>query len=523
MEGPYKSRKFHFPGYDGAVPKATRTSRGRSAYQRNMNKTSADLNCIELLATVAGQVLQAKSLREENAETQSASASETKNPSGRVSSCQVNLPSVRSHQVFVPGKSLFEDVSKLENRQDSNNMQETFGKDEEKVAVSNFLKGTELPTNYMCLQNAMNELVPDPSEGNCNREEESTSEVNILTQDSSAHTSLPKSSNPGHLGSLTHFNSLDESNSFSGRNLFKGGTCVTLLPDNIPQPLCFSSGKEAPTHVHKQSHSLCSEQPLETHLDFSQDLLRLQAKDDDDNFSDLVVPATTVPVGHLMPVIENTQLMQSQQIIKLHKEEASVTKGEMKGIVNDGVIGGDLHCLQHFSSQQPQGRKRRRTFKPSKVSIDTYKPSSLNPLDLDAKDTSVGSSPTTIEGSRRSRKRKSNEIHDCFPVKVNITSFRVPELSINLPETATVASLKRAVMEAAVNLLGGGLHVRVLHHGKKVHDENSTLIQMGIACKDRLDSLAFMLEPSGVSNTSMNIGESIFAYPKVKTQHGAWY
>lgn len=88
---------------------------------------------------------------------------------------------------------------------------------------------------------------------------------------------------------------------------------------------------------------------------------------------------------------------------------------------------------------------------------------------LSAKDASVASSPTTTSnGSWKSAKRKSKEAHgslsgliseypvmkfemrlilkamfsESSPVKVNITSFRVPELSINLPETATVANLK---------------------------------------------------------------------------------
>ncbi|MCO5573003.1 hypothetical protein L7F22_026767 [Adiantum nelumboides] len=427
------------------------------------------------------------------------------------------------------GNSLAEDVINLENCQDSKDMQKTFGKHEAKVVASNYFEGTDLRTNHMCLQHARNKLFLDPSKveaGNCIREEGSTSEVNCFKEDGSVLTLSPEELGPGHLGGDMFSEGLDESNAdcgnYRGANLFKQGSSMTLLPNNILWPLSFNSRKEEPTLVHKQSYNPCSQQPLETLVDFSQDLVRLKAKDDDDNFSDLVVPATTVPVGHLTPSFENTQAMQGHQKTKLQEEEASLTTVKTKGIVTNDIIGGDCH-IQSLTSQQHQERKKRRAFKPSKVSIDPFKSSSDSPPDLDAKDTSVGSSPTTMEGSRRSLKRKSNETHDCFPVKVNITSFRVPELSINLPETATVASLKRAVMEAAVNLLGGGLHVRVLHHGNKVHDENSTLIQMGIACKDRLDSLAFMLEPSGVSNTSMGIGESMFAYSKGKSQPGACY
>lgn len=45
-------------------------------------------------------------------------------------------------------------------------------------------------------------------------------------------------------------------------------------------------------------------------------------------------------------------------------------------------------------------------------------------------------------------------------------------------------------------ILGGGLHVGVLLHGKKVGDDNRTLHQSGISCEENLDSLGFMLEPN---------------------------
>lgn len=51
-------------------------------------------------------------------------------------------------------------------------------------------------------------------------------------------------------------------------------------------------------------------------------------------------------------------------------------------------------------------------------------------------------------------------------------------------------------MEAVNSILRGGLSVGVLVHGKKVRDDNRTLLQTGISCKDNLDSLGFTLEPS---------------------------
>ncbi|XP_058099292.1 telomere repeat-binding protein 2-like isoform X2 [Magnolia sinica] len=81
-------------------------------------------------------------------------------------------------------------------------------------------------------------------------------------------------------------------------------------------------------------------------------------------------------------------------------------------------------------------------------------------------------------------------------VKLSIKSFRVPELFIEIPETATVGSLKRTVMEAVTAILGGGLRVGVLLQGKKVRDDSKTLLQTGISHDDKLDGLGFTLEPN---------------------------
>uniref|UniRef100_A0A5B7AP58 Putative telomere repeat-binding protein 4 isoform X2 n=1 Tax=Davidia involucrata TaxID=16924 RepID=A0A5B7AP58_DAVIN len=81
-------------------------------------------------------------------------------------------------------------------------------------------------------------------------------------------------------------------------------------------------------------------------------------------------------------------------------------------------------------------------------------------------------------------------------VKFSIKSFKVPEQYIEVPETATVGSLKRTVMEAVTAILRGGLCVGVLLQGKKVRDDNRTLLQTGISQNGNLDTLGFTLEPS---------------------------
>lgn len=52
-------------------------------------------------------------------------------------------------------------------------------------------------------------------------------------------------------------------------------------------------------------------------------------------------------------------------------------------------------------------------------------------------------------------------------------------------------------MEAVTKILGGGLRVGVLLQGKKIRDDNKTLLQTGISDDNKLDALGFSLEPSG--------------------------
>ncbi|CAK9865476.1 unnamed protein product [Sphagnum jensenii] len=109
-------------------------------------------------------------------------------------------------------------------------------------------------------------------------------------------------------------------------------------------------------------------------------------------------------------------------------------------------------------------------------------------------------------------------------VELSIKSFTVPELFVDLPETATVSSLKRAVMDAAMNLLGGGLHVRVLMQGKKVPDEAATLSQMGISCSTKPESLGFMLEPSPVPTSPSGTSEDPLLVLSRAVKHPSpWY
>uniref|UniRef100_A0A1J3FX37 Telomere repeat-binding protein 4 n=1 Tax=Noccaea caerulescens TaxID=107243 RepID=A0A1J3FX37_NOCCA len=80
-------------------------------------------------------------------------------------------------------------------------------------------------------------------------------------------------------------------------------------------------------------------------------------------------------------------------------------------------------------------------------------------------------------------------------VKFSIKSLRIPELFIEVPETATVGSLKSTVMEAVNALIDDGIRIGVLFQGKKVRDDSNTLSQTGLSCRENLGNLGFTLEP----------------------------
>ncbi|KAF7086969.1 hypothetical protein CFC21_090201 [Triticum aestivum] len=97
-------------------------------------------------------------------------------------------------------------------------------------------------------------------------------------------------------------------------------------------------------------------------------------------------------------------------------------------------------------------------------------------------------------------------------VKFIIKSFNIPELSIEVPENATVGSLKRIVMDAVTSKIEGSLSVSVLLQGEIIQDDNKTLHQAGICHGAKPDSIGFTLEceakqdsrPSGLAPEEMD-------------------
>jgi len=75
-----------------------------------------------------------------------------------------------------------------------------------------------------------------------------------------------------------------------------------------------------------------------------------------------------------------------------------------------------------------------------------------------------------------------------------------------------------------MNLLGGGLRVRILMHGKKVIDERATLLQSGISKNLKPESLGFMLEPSSIpTSPTSNFEDPLLVLSRPSNQTSPWY
>jgi len=92
-----------------------------------------------------------------------------------------------------------------------------------------------------------------------------------------------------------------------------------------------------------------------------------------------------------------------------------------------------------------------------------------------------------------------------YQVNLKINSFNIPELFVEIPETATIGSLKRTVMDVVTSIMEDGLRVGVLLQGKSIQDDSKTLHQAGICHGEKLNNIDFTLEcdrqqdsPSGV-------------------------
>ncbi|KAK7261488.1 hypothetical protein RIF29_27801 [Crotalaria pallida] len=232
----------------------------------------------------------------------------------------------------------------------------------------------------------------------------------------------------------------------------------------------------------------------------------VSSRDDDENFSGCAHPdAKTKPFRQMIRI--GDQRIRKTLASKYCKGAQEKKHDTLSSSVLDGnlkpVYSGMKNCYKLIRSESNIPFKKRKLFNCSSVSNSDgfIRSGGTCYSHANVKNRGVSSFPrmhkvagpgmSSLEARQHSALR-SKDSH----VKFRIKSFRVPELFIEIPETATIGSLKRSVMEAVTAALGGGLRVGVILQGKKVRDDSKTLLQTGISHDNQRDALGFTLEPN---------------------------
>ncbi|KAK9126974.1 hypothetical protein Scep_015820 [Stephania cephalantha] len=258
--------------------------------------------------------------------------------------------------------------------------------------------------------------------------------------------------------------------------------------DNKPPALVSSdSSAEVPF---SGDHIPCSYFPK------SWDNVQLVNKDDDENSSECTQPSTRT-----MNAFRSLSRIGDRRIRKIlaskyWKVAPRLKDGELSNSETRRVFHNRKGCYTRQRSQRNSPYIRRKLFKRCSTSTcdgglssEDISKSLVKGVNGDGI-ASVSQASSSVVGQEASFHSRGSH------VKLSIKSFRVPELFIEVSEMETVGSLKRAVLEAVTAILGGGVHVGVVLQGKKVRDDNKTLLQTGISHHDKLETLGFTLEPT---------------------------
>ncbi|KAJ6806844.1 telomere repeat-binding protein 2-like isoform X1 [Iris pallida] len=219
--------------------------------------------------------------------------------------------------------------------------------------------------------------------------------------------------------------------------------------------------------------------------------------DDDENSSGCTNPRinTSKTFRPQCPSDHRIRKLFASKFWKVAPNDGELSNTEMKAIYRNRKL-----CYTREKTERCSF-KRRKLFERRSISasnLDIYDEGvspKLGCIKMEASDKHANLNAANGASSSTSGQKSSYESRD-YHVKLNIKSFKVPELVIEIPENATVGSLKRTVMEAVTAILGSGLCVGVFHQGKKVRDDNKTLLQAGISHNDKVENLGFTLEPS---------------------------
>ncbi|MCO5597290.1 hypothetical protein L7F22_051367 [Adiantum nelumboides] len=505
MEARSRNLGFEFPGYDGCFPKATRSSRGRADHTMRKSLEASDLPkdlCFfELLATVAGQLLQehdgealtARSLVDleapkMNAASVLASGIRSSHMKGSETAIQTKKEDIiqatkdlrhKSDKCYKPSAtnvSLHDNLDTLHgHEQDMKPLEEPI------KSYSSRKRKTSGVTS--CQGSATMSLI----------------NWHVKTEPCALRSDQCSSKAKGDLCEEVvpvPCKDLKETISRNKQQAVVDQLCnpqcqeIDLLApfQDIESPLLVSSGssEETPFSLEPKSYSTV---PCESNRqgEVREEISSWKVGVDDDNSSESIVPKS---------LITKSSSMSYTRVLKARRCTNSTAR--RRG------LGPKRKCHEMEDGERSQNEKERSgKKKASKLSFSKadIEQANMSPLDMlvhTEPDYKFDGFPLNSEREKSSSSPITSSPSNLYDtnVKLSIKSFMVPELMVALPESATVANLKKAVMDAAMNLLGGGLCVRVLLQGKKVTDETESLLQAGISGGGMSDSLGFMLEPN---------------------------
>ncbi|XP_076882380.1 telomere repeat-binding protein 4-like isoform X2 [Bidens hawaiensis] len=260
----------------------------------------------------------------------------------------------------------------------------------------------------------------------------------------------------------------------NGKNVINGDLCDVQMDTNggkVQTDAAEKQSEDLTTVKSCVNHHVLHKSCNGVHLPFYRNNVKIGIRDDDENSFSFNQHVTKMRAFKLQSHVGYRRM---RKILAANKHWKSLPK--LKDYERNTTRVG-VKPFDHNS-------KRRKLFHHSSKPDYVHETSSE----------SISNLPTEKAVTSSAINHKSSFPSKDGHVKFSIKSFNVPELYIEMPETSTVGSLKRTVMEAVTAILGSELHVGVLLEGKKIRDDNVTLQQTGISLNN--DTLGFMLEPS---------------------------
>nr|AKV71966.1 telomere repeat-binding factor like-protein [Rehmannia glutinosa] len=223
--------------------------------------------------------------------------------------------------------------------------------------------------------------------------------------------------------------------------------------------------------------------------------VKLGIRDDDDNSYGCNKSSTKIRPFKPQPRMGNRRIR--KMLTSKYRKVAPKLKGCELYNTSEGMKSFYQYRKRIYTRERfQQAPFKKRKLSDHRFSVAYDQDTSCDSIsNLPEKGTKIDKSSSAVNVERANGKVKVHQKPKDPHVKFSIKSFKVPELYIELAETASVGSLKRAVMEAVTTILGSGIRVGVVLQGKKVRDDNRTLQQAGISEGSNLDTLGFTLEP----------------------------